>query len=119
MKYFIMPITLIVNNDYIIDDLLKNNYPDVYKAIIDFNINQNQYYQSLLFHLLNEYNLPYYLILKRENNKLYEIESNSEINIFTVNILDYGIKDDRLIEHLNDNYVNSIINLYTNSMSRR
>lgn len=113
MKYYIIPITDIINCDLTIEDLLIANYNQVYKAILDYCISEETQYEKILFSLLNQYNLPFYLVLKEENNRLFEVESNKEISKIGINLLDYETKEENLKSYLDNNYLNSIINLFT------
>lgn len=117
MNYLMIPITnsnLFVNGVFI-HDILKDNFPDVYYAILNYLMCEDEeiisYYEELLFEMLNNYSLPYYIIIKvTDNNQLFEIESNIEVNLYD-DIMKYKTSEKVISTYLDNNYIDGIINL--------
>lgn len=119
MNYLMIPITnsnLVINNDYI-HDILKDKFPDVYYAILNYLICDDEelisYYEELLFEILNNYSLPYYIIIKvTNNNQLFEIESNNQVYLYD-DIMKYKTSEKVISTYLDNYYIDGIINLLT------
>lgn len=121
MKYYMIPITNgnLCINDTFIHDILKEKFPEVYQTILNYLLCEDEelisYYEELLFEVLNNYSLPYYIIIKENNQQLFELESNSPINVFGINLMDYKTNDKIMATYLDNNYVDGIINLICTS----
>lgn len=124
MNYLMIPITnsnLFVNG-VSIHDILKDNFPDVYYAILNYLMCDDEeiisYYEELLFEMLNNYSLPYYIIIKvTDNNQLFEIESNIEVYLYD-DIMKYKTSEKVISTYLDNNYIDGIINLLTTYQKR-
>lgn len=117
MNYLMIPITnsnLKINDTYL-HAILKEKYPEVYFAIANYLLCDDDtitYYEELLFEMLNNYSLPYYIIIKVDNNnQLFEIESNSPISVLGINLMDYKANEETVATYLDNSYVDGIINL--------